>query len=223
MVLTKHASNDPRGDYPNPVEPEIAFNKRWFKSLDFERKWAPEFKERHIITGRDFEKSFLEKYTHLTLAPMDALSEDKREEERVDEDVNDMDVEENFEILLQIEGAYVDPNDKEQEQDVGHGEEHSHEGVNEKIHEEVHVEYVHVESPMHGAYPSKKGTLYQEGPPAWSLGYFNELKVSLGEIKQWQEEIIQTQVRHEEYIARLGDTHHELRQQVDRLGDFYEA
>ena len=95
---------------------------------------------------------------------------------------------------------------------MGHREEHSHKGVHEEIHEGVHVEHVHVESPMHGAYPSQEGTSYQEGPSAWFLRYFNELKESLGEIKQRQEEIIQTQVRHEEYMARLGDTHHELRQ-----------
>ena len=67
MVLTKHASNDPRGDDPNPAEPEMVFKPRFFKTLDIQRKWLSEFKERPIITGREFERSFAMQ------ASMDAL------------------------------------------------------------------------------------------------------------------------------------------------------
>ena len=64
MVLTKYASNDPRGDNPNPEEPKIIFNPQWFKLVDIQKKWDPKFKRWHIIVGRDFEKSFPRKYTH---------------------------------------------------------------------------------------------------------------------------------------------------------------
>ncbi|GFZ18502.1 hypothetical protein Acr_27g0002410 [Actinidia rufa] len=340
MVLTKHASNDPRGDYPNPVDPKIAFNKKWFKSLEFERKWAPEFKERYIITRRDFVKNFPGKYTHLMLASMDALEWTifrplpklaytklvrsfycnlevgtlDNIEYTIDSRVKGKNIVLNPMILSEITGianagecvfvsksSHLDKYatmekplnlnyiilkemvdvrnhniraqpfhalltriflhfhvslDSQPSQGLGKGfsmntikkgknlglteDEREEEkiqmiksknkmwgmersiAVHEEIHEGVHVEHAHVESPMHGAYPSQEGNSYQEGPSAWFFGYFNELKESLGEIKQRQEEIIQTQVRHEEFMARLGDTHHELRQQVNRLGDFYE-
>ncbi|XP_057488693.1 uncharacterized protein LOC130774654 [Actinidia eriantha] len=73
MVLTKHASKDPRGDNPNPKEPEAVFNSRWFKTVDFQKKWDMNFKTRQIIVGRDFEKTFPGKYTTQMLTPMNAL------------------------------------------------------------------------------------------------------------------------------------------------------
>ncbi|GFZ05259.1 hypothetical protein Acr_17g0008310 [Actinidia rufa] len=72
MLLTKHTSNDPRGD-PNPMEPEIIHNQRWFKIVDIQKIWAPEFKEQNIITGCNFEKNFPSKFTNQMLAPMNAL------------------------------------------------------------------------------------------------------------------------------------------------------
>ena len=72
MVLTKHASNDPRGD-PNPEESEIIINDRWFKNLAIQQSWNLEFKKRPIISGRDLEKSFPEKFVNQMLAPMDKL------------------------------------------------------------------------------------------------------------------------------------------------------
>ncbi|GFS32252.1 hypothetical protein Acr_00g0021600 [Actinidia rufa] len=72
MVHTKHASNDPRGG-PNPDETERTFNQRWFKSWDFEQKWSSEFKERHIISGRDVGKSFPENFSQQMMRPMIAL------------------------------------------------------------------------------------------------------------------------------------------------------
>ena len=58
MVLIKHASNDPGGDNPNPNETDLVFKPQYFKSLELQRRWVSEFKERHIITGREFEKNF---------------------------------------------------------------------------------------------------------------------------------------------------------------------
>ncbi|GFY96670.1 hypothetical protein Acr_11g0009760 [Actinidia rufa] len=72
MVRTKHAVNDPRGG-SNPIEPEVVFNWRWFKNLTIQATWETEFKKRPVLTGRDFEKSFLRNYTTQMLAPMDAL------------------------------------------------------------------------------------------------------------------------------------------------------
>ena len=72
MVRTKHASNDPRGG-ADPTEPDISFNQKWFKTAIFEDKWNSEFKKRHIISGRDFEKSFPGSYAHQMTHPMDVL------------------------------------------------------------------------------------------------------------------------------------------------------
>ena len=72
MVLTKHASNDPRGG-PNPEESEIILNDRWFKNLAIQKTWNLEFKKRHIISGRDLEKSFPRNFAYQMLAPMDKL------------------------------------------------------------------------------------------------------------------------------------------------------
>ena len=71
--ITKHASNDPRGDGPNPVELEMFFKPRMFKSMDIQRTWLPEFKDRPIITGREFERIFPVKYVLRMLALMGAF------------------------------------------------------------------------------------------------------------------------------------------------------
>ena len=47
---TKHASNDPWGEDTNPAQPEMVFNLRMFKTMDIQRTWLPEFKDRPIIT-----------------------------------------------------------------------------------------------------------------------------------------------------------------------------
>ena len=73
MMRTKHASNDPRGDDPNPTEPEMVFKPRLFKTLKIQRTWLPEFKDRPIITGWEFERSFPLKYYQKIMASMDAL------------------------------------------------------------------------------------------------------------------------------------------------------
>ena len=73
MVLIKHASNDPRGDEPNPDETNSVLRPRYFKSLEIQRRWVSEFKERHIITGREFERKFPLKYTRKMLALMDVF------------------------------------------------------------------------------------------------------------------------------------------------------
>ena len=58
--------------------------------------------------------------------------------------------------------------------------------------------------PSYGKYPTQEGTSTQGGPPAWFLEYFGRLDESLGEIKQQQVKIIQTQRCHEDYMDRLG-------------------
>ncbi|GFZ15918.1 hypothetical protein Acr_25g0003270 [Actinidia rufa] len=213
MVHTKHASNDPRAGL-NLEEPETVSNQRWFKTMAIQDAWVPNFRERPIITDnqptivliKGFSNSTVKKGKNL------GLIEQEREEERVD----NMDVKGNLDIIpLQTERVQIPPNAQEQEQDVGYDTEH----VNEEIHVGVNVE---TKSPMHRASPIHEGTSYKEGPPTWFLRYFNELKTSLEEVKQQQEEIIQNQVRQEQYMDRLGDSLHGLDQQVDRLGTFYE-
>ncbi|GFZ03215.1 hypothetical protein Acr_15g0018230 [Actinidia rufa] len=73
MVLTKHASNNPRGDDPNPNEAPIVFKPRLYKTMKIQRTWLPEFKDQPIIMGREFERSFPIKYYQRMLAPMHAL------------------------------------------------------------------------------------------------------------------------------------------------------
>ena len=73
MVLTKHACNDPRGDNPNPTEPEMVFRPQMFKTMDIQKTWLLEFKDRPIITGWEFERSFPVKYVLKMMAPMDTL------------------------------------------------------------------------------------------------------------------------------------------------------
>ena len=73
MVRIKHASNDPRGDKPISDEPDLVLRPRYFKSLEIQRRWVPEFKERHIITGREFERNFPLKYYRKMLALMNAI------------------------------------------------------------------------------------------------------------------------------------------------------
>ena len=59
---TKHASNDPKGQDTNLVEPEKVFKPRMFKTMEIQKMWFPELKDRPIITGREFERSFPLKY-----------------------------------------------------------------------------------------------------------------------------------------------------------------
>ncbi|GFZ02552.1 hypothetical protein Acr_15g0011600 [Actinidia rufa] len=128
------------------------------------------------------------------------LSDKEREEDRGDEDT-------------QIEGVQGDLNVQGQEQDLGNEEEHDHEGV----HEEVHAAK---EPPTHGAFPTQEGTSTQGGLPAWFLEYFGELN-SLGRIEQRQNEIIQTQAKHGEYIDRLGDFYENLNAQQQAFHQQY--
>ena len=73
MVLTKHASNDPRGNVPNPSEPGMVFKPQWFKTMEIQWTWVPEFKERPFLTGCDFDRSFPTKYVLRMLASMNGL------------------------------------------------------------------------------------------------------------------------------------------------------
>ena len=73
MVLTKHASNDTKGDNPNPAEPEIVFKPRLYKTLEIQKTWLPVFKDRPIIAGWEFEWSFPLKYHQRMMGPMNAL------------------------------------------------------------------------------------------------------------------------------------------------------
>ena len=63
-MRTKHASNDPKGEDSNPVEPEmeIVFKPHMFKIMEIQKTWLPEFKDRPIITGCEFERNFSFKY-----------------------------------------------------------------------------------------------------------------------------------------------------------------
>ncbi|GFY87606.1 hypothetical protein Acr_05g0012450 [Actinidia rufa] len=70
MVRTKHASNDPRGNDPNPAKAEMVFKPWMFKTMEIQRTWLPEFKDRLIIMGQRFEKSFHLKYYQKMLALM---------------------------------------------------------------------------------------------------------------------------------------------------------
>ena len=48
--------------------------------MTIQKTWAPEFKERYIIMGHEFEKNYFEKYTHQMMAPMthsDGLTSDQ--------------------------------------------------------------------------------------------------------------------------------------------------
>ena len=57
-MLTKHVSNDSRGDNPNLAESEMIFKLRFFKSIDIQWTWLTEFKERSIIMGCEFDRNF---------------------------------------------------------------------------------------------------------------------------------------------------------------------
>ncbi|GFZ16824.1 hypothetical protein Acr_26g0000940 [Actinidia rufa] len=45
-------SNDLRGEDTNLTKPEVVFKMRMFKTIDIQKTWLPEFKDRPIITGR---------------------------------------------------------------------------------------------------------------------------------------------------------------------------
>ncbi|GFS36788.1 hypothetical protein Acr_00g0048050 [Actinidia rufa] len=132
------------------------------------------------------------------------LDEGERGEER-----DDMDIEGNLAIVLSEE-VQIDPNTQEQERDAGYDTKHDNEGINEGIN--VEMEY-----PMYRTYPTQEGTSFQEGPPTWVM----ELQASLGEIKQQEAQIIQTQKRQEEYMGRLENIYYGIRHDVDRLSNFY--
>ena len=55
---TKHASNDLRGEDINPAKPEMEFKPWLFKSIEIQKMWLSEFKERPIITRRELKKNF---------------------------------------------------------------------------------------------------------------------------------------------------------------------
>ena len=69
----KHTSNDSRGQETNLPKSGIVFKPWMFKTMKIRKTWLPEFKDRPIITGREFERSFPLKYYQKMLAPMDAL------------------------------------------------------------------------------------------------------------------------------------------------------
>ena len=73
----KHTSNDSRGEDTNPTKPETEFKPGLFKNMEIQKTWLPEFKERPIITRREFEKNFLRKYYKKMLAPMESLGWDR--------------------------------------------------------------------------------------------------------------------------------------------------
>ncbi|GFS46232.1 hypothetical protein Acr_00g0100940 [Actinidia rufa] len=79
MVRTKHASNDPRGNDPNSASTEMVFKPRMFKTMEIQRMWLSEFKDRGISIDS---------------------TEDEREEDKGNEGTcrRAMEVEENHEI-----------------------------------------------------------------------------------------------------------------------------
>ncbi|GFZ18468.1 hypothetical protein Acr_27g0002070 [Actinidia rufa] len=99
---------------------------------------------------------------------------------------------------IQFEDVHEPQNVQEQEGN----EEYETDHVDQRIHKGVNADTEH---PSFGKYSTQEGTSTQEGPPAWFIEYFRDLKDSLGRIEQRQEEIIQTQAKHGEYIDRLGD------------------
>ena len=80
---------------------------------------------------------------------------------------------------------------------------------------------MHEEFPMHGGHPSHEGTSSQGGPPIWCFYYFGKLNESMVRIKKCQEQIIQTQEKHEEYIDRLGDFYENLSEQQNVFNQQY--
>ncbi|GFY96624.1 hypothetical protein Acr_11g0009300 [Actinidia rufa] len=116
------------------------------------------------------------------------------EEVDVDTSAHAMEVEEYVEVPPIVDPNAQIPQIQWQDEENVHEKEH--------IHVEVSMEGEH---PMHGAYPSQEGTSFQGEPPPWFLEYFNELKEPLGEIKQRQEEIIQTQNMHEQHTQQLAE------------------
>ncbi|GFS40275.1 hypothetical protein Acr_00g0067500 [Actinidia rufa] len=136
-------------------------------------------------------------------------SEQEREVEMDYESMHDFERVHAIVPFLQNDGGQVNPN--AQEQDVG--------CETEQVDEEIHKGFNEGEDyPTHRAYSTQQGTSFQGEPPAWVV----ELKAFFGEIKQKQAEIIQNQKWKENYMDRVGDAYHELRQKVDRPGNFYE-
>ncbi|GFS42950.1 hypothetical protein Acr_00g0082760 [Actinidia rufa] len=220
MVRTKHASNDLRGG-SNSEEPERTFNRRWFKSWNFEQKWSSEFKERHIISGHDpsvdINKGFFE--GTVKKAKNLGLEEVQREEDRMD-----MDTEGNVTIGF-IEGATdagyeTDLVNLEQEQNMSYGM--------DTLDDDVHRGFTtgatyptHRANPTQEELSTQEDPLHQGGPPAWFLEYFGKLDQSLGEIKLQQAEIIHNQNCQQEHMGRLESAFYGIREDVNRLTNLF--
>ncbi|GFY98755.1 hypothetical protein Acr_13g0001560 [Actinidia rufa] len=294
MVITKHASNDRRGDNPNPEEPEAVFNsrckpshldkyvskKQLYEVIAIEgvarvtetKHLKPELRlfHRYIahniipkaghygqVTNMDafiiykatmeeplnlnyiilkemadvrnhntrslpfgafLTRIFLHFGISLDNQPSQGLAkgfskntvkkgkslgfdEGEGEDKGGNEGNNDMEIDL---TIVPFEGIPEDPHVQEQEQ--GERSDDEHDGIHEGIR-------VDTEFTSHEKHPTQGETSTQEGPPAWFLKYFGELKDSLGRIEQRQEEIIQTQIKHGEYIDRLGDFYENLNAQ----------
>ena len=72
----KHAVNGPRGQDANTIEPPLVFKPRLFKSEKIQKMWLSNFKERTIITERDFKVNFPLKYYKRMLVSVEALGWD---------------------------------------------------------------------------------------------------------------------------------------------------
>ncbi|GFS44404.1 hypothetical protein Acr_00g0090140 [Actinidia rufa] len=194
MVRAKHASNDPRGDDPNPIEPPMVFKPRYYKTMEIQRTWLSEFKDRPIITGRDFERNFLVRYLLKMLAPMDSLgwnglrplpddvytnwgSTKSTHKQRFSLNMIKKGISfSSSEEETEIEGTNVHDMEVEENFEIpplqiegAYVDPNAQKQEQDVVHEEEHVhEGVHVEEeyPTHGAYPSQEGTSSQGGPPA---------------------------------------------------------
>ena len=56
---TKHTPNNSRDENTNP-EPPMDFKPQLFKNLKIQKTWLLEFKERPIITRREFDTQVLQ-------------------------------------------------------------------------------------------------------------------------------------------------------------------
>ncbi|GFZ21890.1 hypothetical protein Acr_29g0010520 [Actinidia rufa] len=196
MVLTKHASNNPRGDNPNPADPDMIFKPWWFKTIEIQRTWHPEFKERPILTGRDFDRSFLAKYVLRMLAPMDGPGWPDLRPFLMDVYTNLG--RKGFSMNTIKKGIKFSSSEEEREEERGDEGSSDHDMEIEKN---------------------------LEIPPLQIEGAFvdpNAQEESLGEIKHHQKEILQNQARQEQYIDRLGDIVEKHGQYINRIGNLYE-
>ncbi|GFY99142.1 hypothetical protein Acr_13g0005430 [Actinidia rufa] len=235
MVLTKQASNDLRGDGTYPAESPMVFKPRIFKSMEFQRTWLPEFRDRPIITGREFERSFPTKYYLKMLASMDTFGYIAYNIIPKTGHYNQVTTIDAFIICKAMIGEPLNLNyvilkemaDRNQYKDKGFSITTIKRGISidstENREHPVHGEVpMHDEFPMHGEQPSQEGTSAQRGPQVRFLEYFRKLNESIVRIELRQEEIIQTQARQEPFIDRLEDLVEKHGQNIDRLGDSYE-